>query len=83
MKFDALLHKTRIKVLGLDMCTFMLSLSKTVHQTWHDHPFSQRNNTPDGAVWVCVGGNMEGGDWTKLEKREGGNIGEVFIKLGG
>ena len=43
----ALLHKTHIKVLRLDMCTFMISLSKIAHQMWRDHPFSQRNKTTE------------------------------------
>ena len=32
LKLDALFHKTRIKVLRLDMCTSMISLSKIPHQ---------------------------------------------------
>ena len=51
-KHDALLHKTSIKVFlvlrskapRLDMCRSIISLSKIVHQMWHDHPFSQRKN---------------------------------------
>ena len=31
IKFDSLLHKRRIKVLRLDMCTSMISLSKIAH----------------------------------------------------
>ena len=31
-KLDTLLHKTRFKVLKLDMCTSMISLSKIAHQ---------------------------------------------------
>ena len=42
-KLDALLHKTHIKVLWLNMCTSMISLSKIAHQMWQDCPFSQRN----------------------------------------
>ena len=46
-KLDALLHKTCIRVLRLDMCTSRISLSKIAHQMWHDHPFSQRNKTTE------------------------------------
>ena len=46
-KLDALLHKTCIKVLGLDMCTSMISLSKIARRMWSYHPFSQRNNTTE------------------------------------
>ena len=52
---DALLHKTHIKVLRLDMCTSMISLSKIAHQiyiksvlkctsTTKDFPVSQTNH---------------------------------------
>ena len=46
-KLDALLHKTPIKVLWLDMCTSMISLTKIAHQMWHNHPLSQRNKTTE------------------------------------
>ena len=59
----ALLHKTHIKVLRLDMCTFMISLSKIAHQMWRDHPFSQRNKTTEWADGVVTGGDREGGMW--------------------
>ena len=36
-KLDALLYKTRIKILKLDMCTSMTSVSKIAHQIWRDH----------------------------------------------
>ena len=45
MKLDALLHKIRIEVLRLAMCTSMTSLSKIAHQVWCDHPFRQGNKT--------------------------------------
>ena len=47
MELDALLHKTCIKVLKLDMCTSMVLLSKIVHQMWCDHPLSKRNKTTE------------------------------------
>ena len=46
-KRDALLHKTCTKVLRLDMCTSIISLSKTAHQMCRDHPLSQRNKTTE------------------------------------
>ena len=84
----ALLHKTHIKVLRLDMCTFMISLSKIAHQMWRDHPFSQRNKTTQWAVRNGIGGNREegwgeGGEgWTKFEKEGGRQYRGVFIKQG-
>ena len=65
-KLDALLHKTRIKVLRLDMCP-SISLSKIAHQMCCDHPFSQRNKITELAVGVEVGGHMEG-EGVKFEK---------------
>ena len=59
MKLDNLLHKTRIAVLRLHMCT-SISLSKITHQIWRNHPFIQRNRTTEGAVGVGVGGKMQG-----------------------
>ena len=69
-KLDTLFHKTCIKVLRLNMCTFMISLSKIAHQMQQDHPFSQRNKTTEWAVRVVVGGNREGG-LDKVWKRVG------------
>ena len=66
MKFDALLHKTCMKVLRLDMRTFMISLSKIAHQIWRDHSFSQRNKPTEWPVGVGVGGNREGGALDKI-----------------
>ena len=45
------------KVSRLDMCRYIISLSKTTHQKWRDHPFSQRNKTRKGAMGVEVGGD--------------------------
>ena len=77
-KLDVLLHKTCIKVLKLNMCTSMISLSKIAHQVWCDHPFSQRNKTAEWSVgWVLeVTGK---GGWTKFEKGEGGRQYRVFF----
>ena len=47
MKFDALLHKTRIKVLRLDMCTSMILLSKIVHQMWRNHGIQRNKKTTE------------------------------------
>ena len=46
-KLHAFLHKTCIKVLRFDMCTFMISLSKIAHQMWCDHPFNRRTKTTE------------------------------------
>ena len=68
MKLDALLHKTCIKVLRLDMCTSLISLSKIEHQWRGDHLFRQRNKATELAMGMGVGGHSEG-EWTKFEKR--------------
>ena len=41
----------------LEMCRSIIKLSKTAHQMWCDHPFSQRNNTTERAVGVGFGGD--------------------------
>ena len=80
-KLDTLLHKTHIKVLRLDMCRSIISLSKITHQMWCYHPFSQRNKTTERTVGVGVGGNRErGGGWTKFQRGEVGNIGGGVFK---
>ena len=39
---------------------------------WHDHSFSQRNDTTERAVGVVVGGDMEGRwGWTEFQKGGG------------
>ena len=68
-KLDALLHKTCIKVLRLDMCTSMISLSKIAHQMWRDHPFSRIKK--DNRMSSGVGG------W----RRQGREIGGPFYQL--
>ena len=78
-KLHALLHKTCIKVikvLRLDMCTSMITLSKIV-QMWCDHPFSRRNKTTE---WAMAGGGWKQQGRTTFEKRKVSNIGGVFIK---
>ena len=63
------------KVPRLDMCRSILSLSKTAHQMWHDHLFSQSG-------W----GLEATGKWgIRLDKSENGGGGRqyrggVFIK---
>ena len=47
MKPYALLHKTHIQVLRLDMYTSIIPLNKIADQMWRDHPFSQRNKTTE------------------------------------
>ena len=49
------------KVPRLDMCRSTISLSKIVHQMWHDHPFSQRNKTTERAVGEGLGEDRERG----------------------
>ena len=50
------------------------------HQKWHDHPFSQRNQTSKIVVEVKVGGNgKEGLDkilkrWGKQYREGGGGL---------
>ena len=63
----------------------MISLSKTAHQKWCDHPFSQRNKTTEWAVEDGVGGNKEGRGWTKFEKSRGRQYrgGQGLHKIGG
>ena len=50
----------------------ILSLSKTAHQMWCDHPFSQRIMTTEKTVEAAVGGDRKvgvgGGGWTKFGK---------------
>ena len=84
-KLVKLLHKTHIKVLRLDMCRSIISLTKITHQMWRDHPFSQRNKTTERAVRLGAGGSKEReGELSKIWKRgEGtwlGNIWGGFVK---
>ena len=68
-KLDALLHKTHIKVLRIDMCIFMILLNKMAHQMWHDCTFNQRNKTTERAVREGVGGDRgERGAGQNLKK---------------
>ena len=79
------MHGLRLR---LDMCTYIISLSKISHQTWCNHPFSQRNKITEWTVevgvedGVGVGGKREAGGpnlkkviWKKA-------IQGVFIKSG-
>ena len=53
------------KVPRLDMCRFIISLSKITHQMWRDHLFSQRNKAAKRVVEVevlGVGQNLRMGD---------------------
>ena len=88
-KLDALLYKTHINVLLVltyqgSTCVdpyiyiyiYYILLSKTAHQVWYDHPFSQRSMTTERTVGVGDGCDREvegwggglGGWWTKFEK---------------
>ena len=72
-KLDALMHKTHIKVLSVDMCTSIVWLTKVARQRWCNHSFSQRNKTTEWTVEVGVGSNRDrDSSWTKFEK--GGTI---------
>ena len=79
-QLHALLHKTCIKVLRLNMCTSMISLNKIAHQLWHDHPFSERDKTTEWAVGVRVGRNRRGG---QNLKKVGRQYREGLHKIGG
>ena len=48
------------KVPRLKMCRSIISLSKTTHQMWVNHPFSQRNMATKRVVEVVVGGDRMG-----------------------
>ena len=62
-KLDTLLYRTQSKGLSgtiprLEMCRFLISLSKITHQMWRDHPFSQRNEATKSAFGLEVGGEV-------------------------
>ena len=40
----------------MDLPRSIVSLSKIIHQMWHDHPFSQRKKVTKRGVWVEVKG---------------------------
>ena len=71
---DTLLRKTHVKVLRLDMCRSMMSVTKIAYQLWNDHPFSQRNKTTEGAAWVGAGD-------VKIWKWGGGGVGNIGGRL--
>ena len=48
------------------MCRSILSLSKIAYQTWHNHPFFQRNWTTERTVGVGVGDDREMGGLVHL-----------------
>ena len=56
------------------MCRSIISLSKTAHQMWHNHPFSERNNETERALGLGLEAAGKG-DRTKLEK--GGGVGNI------
>ena len=53
------------------MCRSILSLSKTAHQMWRDHPFSKRNRTTERTLGVEGGGDR---DWGRGGERVGQNL---------
>ena len=71
-KLDAMLHKTPIKVLRLNMCTSMISSSKIADLMWRDSPFSRKNKTTEWAV----GG---GGEGFRGDREAGGGGGGVSL----
>ena len=58
----------------LDMCRFILTLSKIAHQIWRDHSFSQRNRATERTVGVGVVGDKKVGErlGQNLKKKGGG-----------
>ena len=66
----------------LDMCRFILPLSKIAYQVWRDHPFNQKKERnfiqQKETESVRVGGGV--GGQTKFEKEGVGNIGWVIMK---
>ena len=73
MKLDAFLHKTRIKVLRLDMCTSIISLSKIAHLKCGAITYSAKETRQQNEQ-LAWGWRQEGrgGGWTKFEE---GSIG--------
>ena len=49
-----------IKIPSLDICRFIILLSKITHQMLHNHTFSQRNKVTERAVEVKAGGKRKG-----------------------
>ena len=49
-----------IKIPSLDICRFIILLSKITHQMLHNHTFSQRNKATEKAVEVKAGDKKEG-----------------------
>ena len=62
------------KVPRLDMCRSIISLSKTTHQIWCDHPFSQRTRQQK---------EHQGWNLQATRNGRGQTIQGVFIKQGG
>ena len=80
MNLDTLLHKTRIKVLRLDMCTCMTSISKIAHQMWCNHPLAKEIRQQNEQWGWELDATGKGGGWTKFEKGRGRQYrGGVFI----
>ena len=48
-----------IKVLRLDMCIFIISLSNIIHQIWRNDPFSQGNKEAKRAARLELGSDTE------------------------
>ena len=68
------------KVARLSICRSIRWIRKTVHQMWHNHPFSQRNNTTEGAVglsWGLEATGKGGGGW-QSSKRVGWGGGRQY-----
>ena len=81
MKLDALSHKTHIKVLRLDVCTFMI-LSKIAHLKCGTITHSVKETRQQNEQWGQGCRQQGRGGWTKFEEGGVGNIGGLH-KMGG
>ena len=71
MKFDSLLYKMRIKVLSLDMCTSMMSLSKIAHLKCDAITHSAKETRQQNEQWRW-GWRQQGRKGSEQNLRKGG-----------
>ena len=83
MELDTLLHKTCIKVLRLDMCTSMISLSEIAHLKYGAITHSAKETRQQNEQWGWGLEATEKGDWTKFEEAERGQYRGGIHKIGG
>ena len=69
MKFDTWLHKTRIKVLRLDICTSMISCGAITHSVKETRQLNEQWGWGLETTWKVGWG---WGLWTKSENGGGG-----------